>query len=134
MKDLYDDIERAASALMAAVSSNFPLHAEVKHDILNSLICFTEKKTQGGKKAKILGSDSESYYGDEELDLIRVFIHPVDRKNKPLYTKYTTEDVNIALANYLEVTERSLEVTGQGKKNSDHCIEDSIIVELYCMS
>ena len=44
------------------------------------------------------------------------YYHPLDKKHgKPMATKWTTKKVEAALARYLDVTERSIEVTRQGK-------------------
>ena len=43
------------------------------------------------------------------------YYHPLDKKHgKPMATKWTTKNVDAALTRYLDVTERSIEVTRQG--------------------
>jgi hypothetical protein len=117
---LYEEIESAARDLMAAVQKDYPLNAEIKHDIPNSVIFFTEKKKKGKKVDPSIDSDSESDNSDEGVAIKRLnFIHPMCKKNKPMYQKYTTKGVNDAVANYLLVTERFLEVTEQGENCCD---------------
>jgi hypothetical protein len=117
---LYEEIESAASDLMAAVQKDYPLTAEIKHDIPNSVIFFTEKKKKGKKVDPTIDSDSESDNSDEGVAGKKLnFIHPICKKNKPMYQKYTTKEVNDAVAHYLQVTERFLEVTEQGENCCD---------------
>lgn len=45
------------------------------------------------------------------------YFHPLDKKHgKPINTKWTTKKVETALSKYLDVTERSIEVTRQGEE------------------
>jgi hypothetical protein len=111
---LYEDLRVAAEGLMTAVQKDFPKDAEIKHDILNNLICFSRKLTSNKKGKNVdptTDTDSESYYGDKNIE----YIHPMDRKSRPLNTKFTTEKVNAALANYLDVSEKCLVDMEQGK-------------------
>ena len=124
---MYRDIERKASALITAVQDDFPPlpHAETKFDVLNNLICFTMvKKTvpRRGKSTAVFESSKESSVTpdpDTEIDAYEFkkknHINAVDRKNKPMSTKYTTDRVSKALDDYLAVTEKSITVTGEGE-------------------
>jgi hypothetical protein len=50
------------------------------------------------------------------------YFHPLDKKHgKPMNTKWTTKKVESALTKYLDVTERSIEVTRQGEKVIQYC-------------
>ena len=65
------------------------------------------------------------------------YYHPLDKKHgKPMATKWTTKKVDAALARYLDVTERSIEVTRQGKIDIlfeilFFCFYDFIILQLH---
>ena len=125
---LYREIEKKANALITAVHTDFPPlpYAETKFDILNNLICFTMVKKSApkrGKQAAPLEStkefsadtDSDTESDDSQVMKTKFHINAVDRKNKPMPTKYTTDKVSKALDAYLAVTEKSILVTGEGE-------------------
>ena len=139
------ELESAAAALMKAVKEDFPPLGILKHDLLNNLLCFTEvKKASKGKKKVVsvdVDSDSDGDAEDEvqQIDNTQIlepiplpvtasspteekkksdleYFHPLDKKHgKPMNTKWTTKKVEAALSKYLDVTERSIEVTRQGE-------------------
>jgi hypothetical protein len=126
---MHRELESAAAALMKAVKED--------------LLCFTEvkKASKGKKKVVSVEVDSDSD-GDAEDEVLQKdvntqilepitppvtaeekkksdieYFHPLDKKHgKPMNTKWTTKKVEAALKKYLDVTERSIEVTRQGEK------------------
>lgn len=143
---MHRELESAAAALMKAVKEDFPPLGIIKHDLLNNLLCFTEvkKASKGKKKVVSVDVDSDSD-GDAEEEVqqkenVQIlepaplpvtatisteekkksdieYFHPLDKKHgKPMNTKWTTKKVEAALSKYLDVTERSIEVTRQGEE------------------